>query len=80
MAQDSRVYDMKMNDKKFYENPPPWIHEISICTDSACLHKELQVGEKDIPQRSRPEESIYYKEDFFSEVTNEEMQKWNIQE
>jgi penicillin-binding protein 1C len=66
--------------RDFLQVPPKWIQEMSICIDRSCIQKEIQITNTTWLQKSRPKEWIYYKTDFYGEISNDEMRKWNIGE
>lgn len=59
--------------------PPPPLHQIPICLDKNCSRKELLYSKKSESPKSRPSEWIYYISDFFWDISQEEMEKWQIQ-
>ena len=66
--------------RDFWQVRPKWIQEASICIDRACIQKELQITKESWWQKSRSKEWIYYKEDFYGELSEDEMRKWHIEE
>lgn len=59
--------------------PPTSLHQIPICLDANCLRKELLYTKKSESPKSRPSEWIYYRSDFFWNISQEEMERWSIQ-
>jgi hypothetical protein len=59
---------------------PTWLHQIAICLDTACLRRELLYTTKSESPRSRPSEWIYFRSDFFGNISDTETTKWKIQE
>lgn len=60
--------------------PPNPLKQIPICLDKNCYRQELMYTRKSESPRTRPSESLYFRSDFFGELTTEEMRKWKIQE
>ncbi len=59
---------------------PNWLHQIPICLDTPCLRRELLYSKKYESPKSRPSEWVYYRGDFFGNISADEMQKWKIQQ
>lgn len=57
---------------------PEGIREISVCLDTRCLQKELQYSKKTTSPKSRILDHIYYNEDFYTPLTEEERYEWNV--
>lgn len=57
---------------------PEWVQKKSICLDANCFQKELHYSKSKKEQKSRPYSNIYYKEDFYTPLTDEEKYEWNI--
>ncbi len=60
--------------------PPNWLHQITICLDTACLRRELLYTQKFESPKSRPSEWLYFRSDFFGNISANEMEKWKIQQ
>lgn len=60
------------------ENPPEWIQKKSICLNTSCFQKELRYSKSKKGQKSRPRDNIYYEDDFFTPLTEQEKYEWNI--
>lgn len=67
---------MIKNQKLASPNP---LKQIPICLDTKCYRKELLYTRKTESPKSRPSESLYFRSDFYGELTEEETRKWNIQ-
>ncbi len=60
--------------------PPSPLKQIPICLDKNCYRQELMYTRKSESPQTRPSESLYFRSDFFGELTTEEIRKWKIQE
>ena len=61
-------------------NPPPpeGITSTFLCMDTKCLQKETTFIRNGSERKSRPKSNLYYKEDFITDMTLEEIEKWKI--
>ena len=59
---------------------PIWLQQIPICLDTQCLRKELLYTTKSSSPRSRSSEWLYFRSDFFGNISDEEAVKWKIQQ
>lgn len=50
-----------------------------LCMDSRCLQKQATFTRNGSTRKSRPISNLYYKEDFVTDMTLEEIEKWKIQ-
>lgn len=57
---------------------PEGVQEISVCLDDRCLRKELQYSKKTTSPKSRIFDNLYYNEDFYTPLTEQELQDWNV--
>lgn len=57
---------------------PKNIQEISVCLDTRCLQKELHYSKRNASPKSRILDNIYYDEDFYTPLTEEEKYEWNV--
>ncbi|MBC7498577.1 transglycosylase domain-containing protein [Candidatus Gracilibacteria bacterium] len=60
--------------------PSNGLHQIAICLDTACLRRELLYSTKSESPKSRPSEGLYFRSDFFGNISTDEMKKWKIQQ
>jgi penicillin-binding protein 1C len=58
---------------------PSDINYSYICMDRACLRKSASYTRDAKTMKSRPLDDLYYKDDFVTNMTSEEIQKWKIQ-
>ena len=61
-------------------NPPlpEGINSSFLCMDTKCLQKETTLIRNGSERKSRPKSNLYYKEDFITDMTLEEIEKWKI--
>lgn len=50
-----------------------------LCLDTKCLQKSASYTRDDLIRKSRPLSNLYYREDFVTSMTSEEIKKWKIQ-
>lgn len=58
---------------------PEGIHTIPICLDRTCIQKEIHPTKKTTTPKSRIRDKLYFEEDFFGQMTQEEKKEWKIQ-
>lgn len=58
--------------------PPAGIIETYLCLDTACLQRSASYIRDGWSRKSRPLSRLYYKEDFLTDMTQEEVEKWKI--
>jgi penicillin-binding protein 1C len=63
---------------KIESDIPEGIQEIALCLDARCLQKELQYSKKTTSPKSRILNNIYYNEDFYTPLMEEEIREWNV--
>lgn len=57
---------------------PEWIEKTTICLDSSCMRKEEWFRWKNMTNLSRILENKFYKSEFITPLTDEEIEKWKI--
>lgn len=58
--------------------PPRGIISSFLCMDTRCLQKSISYIREGWSRKSRPTSSLYYREDFVTEMSEQEMKKWKI--
>lgn len=58
--------------------PPVSLKQLSICMDISCYRKELMYTKKTESPKTRPAEWLYFRSDFFWNISEEEMERWKI--
>ncbi len=59
-------------------NPPRGILSSFLCMDTNCVQKSSSFIRDGWSRKSRPLSNLYYKEDFVSDMSREELEKWKI--
>ncbi len=61
-----------------YLAPPQGIISSFLCMDTKCLQKNSSYIHDGWSRKSRPTSNLYYKEDFVTDMSIEEVEKWKI--